>query len=84
MFAKGRWLWGESFVKGALADPVDRSSPGYWVFIALIAPCMLIGAVGGLTVIVFPIYRIFRIPMRRKGQSIGLLGMYVKAVESVM
>jgi len=62
----------------------DKSHPAHWAFIALLAPCMLLGAAGGLAAIVLPVYCIFHIPMRKKGRSIGWLDAYMRAVNKML
>src|SRR5262245_14645577 len=72
-------IWGGEVVTGALGNPPNRSHPAFWLFIALLPPCMIIGAAGGIAAIVIPAYSFFRIPMRRKGQAPGWIGRYIKA-----
>jgi hypothetical protein len=77
-------VWGGDIVNGALGNPPNTAHPAFWIFIVLIWPCMLIGAAGGLAAIVFPVYYLFRIPMRRKGQPWGWVETYIKVVQRVM
>jgi hypothetical protein len=77
------YIWGGG-ENGSFSVIQDRSHPGHWVFIALIAPCMLLGATGGLAAIVLPVYFIFQIPMRRKGRSIGWLEVYMRAANRML
>jgi ABC-type multidrug transport system permease subunit len=70
-------IWGADVIH-------DRSHPAFWLWMVLMAPGMLIAAAGALAAIVLPVYIMFQIPMRRKGQPSGWLGAYIKAVERVL
>jgi hypothetical protein len=69
---------------GSLAVIQDRTNPGFWIFIILLVPFMLVGAAGGLAAIVLPAYCYFRIPMRRKGRPVGWLDSYLKTVNKML
>lgn len=69
---------------GSLGVIQSKAGPGFWFFIALLVPSMLVGAAGGLAAIVLPAYCIFHIPMRRKGRPIGWLESYLKAVNKML
>lgn len=69
---------------GSLRVIQDKTSVAFWVFIALLAPLMLVGALGGIAAIVLPAYCVFRIPLRRKGQPLKWLQTYLKAVSKML
>jgi hypothetical protein len=75
---------GADVMRAVAGSPPDMTRPAFWVCLILIVPCMLLGAAGGVAAIVLPVYFVFRIPMRRKGQPWGWLGAYIRAVESVL
>jgi hypothetical protein len=71
-------------------NPPDRTSPGFWIGIALIAPCMLLNAAGALVLIVLPIYTSFHIPMKnmlrkdRKCKVPKWLEVYVESLNKLI
>jgi len=77
-------IGGIDVMQAVAGSPPDLTRPAFLVWIVLIAPCMLLAAAGGLVAIVLPVYFVFRIPMRRKGQPWGWLGAYIKAVERAL
>ncbi len=69
---------------GTLAVIQNKTSLAFWVFMALLIPFMVIGAAGGLAAIVLPVYCVFRIPLRRKGQPIRWLQTYLRVVSKML
>ena len=54
------FLWGPQILDTALGSRPDRSHPAFWLSLALLTPCMLIGVAGAISLLILPVA--FRFP----------------------
>ncbi len=62
-------IFGSDVLDTTLGDPPDRTHPAFILFMLLMVPGMIIGAIGGVFGIVLPLCRKFRIPLDRSNES---------------
>ncbi|TLD68535.1 hypothetical protein FEM03_22280 [Phragmitibacter flavus] len=62
-------IFGSDVLDTTLGDPPDRTHPAFILFMLLMVPGMIVGAIGGTFGIVLPLYRGFRLPFGRSNES---------------
>jgi len=62
-------IFGSKVLDTTLGDSPDRTHPAFIIFMLLMVPGMIIGAIGGMFGIILPLYRKFRMPLGRSNES---------------
>lgn len=62
-------IFGSEVLDTTLGDAPDRTHPAFILFMLLMVPGMIIGAIWGLFGIILPLYRKLRMPLGRSNES---------------
>ena len=65
-------IFGPEILETSLGENNEKpfSDPVFWLFLGLMIPGMIIGAIGGIFGILLPVYRYFGIPMGKENETI--------------